>query len=65
MKSLVDFIKEAEANDSVWTVYSEDGTVLNVFNDEADAKKAASEYEGSVEGNKATIKKEPKSTVEK
>lgn len=66
MKSFVDFIKESEEAGYVWTVYDEsDGTIINVFDTEEEAKKAAEESKDGADGVKPQIKKEKRDTVEK
>ena len=70
MKSFVDYLNEelnnGVSNEFVYTVYDDfDKTVVNVFNTEEEAKKAADEYNKQAEENKAVIKKEKRSTVER
>lgn len=67
MKHLKDFILEAkEDNDVVFTVYDKnDNTIVNVFDTEDEAKKAAEEYEKQGEMFTTEIKKEKRNTVEK
>lgn len=62
MKSLVQYIKEAMDGD-VFVIYDQDGTIVNVSYDEAEAKRISKEYADQNSDNKPTIKKEKASTI--
>ena len=64
MKSLRQFVMEVEA-EHVYVVYFEDGTMENFYYDEKDAKEAADRLNKEMPSNKCTVKKEPKSKIEK
>lgn len=67
MKSLSEFIAEAEAgisDDDVYVVYFSDNTMENFYYDEAEAKKIADKLNKECPANKCTIKKEKKSNFE-
>ena len=65
MKSLQEFITEAESSDDVFVVYFGDGTMQNFYYTEDEAKAEVESLNKEVPDNKATYKKEPRKNVEK
>lgn len=65
MKSLQEFVTEAESSDDVYVVYFGDGTMQNFYYTEDDAKKEVESLNKEVPDNKATYKKEPRKNIEK
>lgn len=62
MKTLEEYILEAEQSDSVFAVVDQDGCIMNVFNNEEDANKSKDELE--VKGIKFDVKKMRRSEIE-
>jgi len=65
MKSLQEFITEAESSEDVYVVYMGDGTMENFYYTEDDAKAKVDELNKENPDAKASFKKEPKSNIEK
>ena len=65
MKSLQEFITEAESSDDVFVVYFGDGTMQNFYYTEDDAQKEVDSLNKETPSNKATYKKEPRKNIEK
>ena len=65
MKSLQEFITEAESSDDVYVVYFGDGTMQNFYYTEDEAKAEVDSLNKEVPDNKATYKKEPRKNIEK
>ena len=66
MKSLVEFIQESQDNpqsEFIYVVYDDDGTIINVFDTEIEAKDASEEHNKAIEGNKSVVKKETRSSI--
>ena len=65
MKSLQEFITEAESSEDVYVVYMGDGTMENFYYSEAEAKAMVDELNKENSDAKASFKKEAKSKIEK
>jgi len=65
MKSLQEFITEAESSNDVYVVYFGDGTMQNFYYTEDDAKQEVESLNKEVPDNKAYFKKEPRKNIEK
>jgi hypothetical protein len=65
MKSLQEFITEAESSDDVYVVYFGDGTMQNFYYNEDEAQKEVDSLNKEVADNKAYFKKEKKTKIEK
>ncbi len=65
MKSLQEFITEAESSEDVYVVYMGDGTMENFYYTEDDAKAKVDELNKENPDAKASFKKEAKSNIEK
>ena len=65
MKSLQEFITEAESSEDVYVVYMGDGTMENFYYSEDEAKSAVDSLNKEVESNNAFYKKEPRKNIEK
>jgi hypothetical protein len=65
MKSLQEFITEAESSNDVFVVYFGDGTMQNFYYTEDEAKAEVESLNKEVPDNKATYKKEPRKNIEK
>jgi len=64
MKNIRDYILE-NSDEDIYTLYMDDGTMVNYFNDEKSAEEEKQKLEKENKDNKCTIKKEKRSTVEK
>ena len=65
MKSLQEFITEAESSNDVYVVYFGDGIMQNFYYTEDDAKQEVESLNKEVPDNKAYFKKEPRKNIEK
>lgn len=65
MKSLQEFITEAESSNDVFVVYFGDGTMQNFYYTEDEAKAEVESLNKETPSNKATYKKEPRKNIEK
>ena len=65
MKSLQEFITEAESSEDVYVVYMGDGTMENFYYSEEEAKSAVDSLNKEVTSNNAFYKKEPRKNIEK
>jgi len=64
MKNIRDYILE-NSDEDIYTLYMDDGTMVNYFNDEKSAEEEKQKLEKENKDDKCTIKKEKRSTVEK
>ena len=64
MKSLQEFITEAESSEDVYVVYMGDGTMENFYYSEDKAKSAVDSLNKEVASNNAFYKKEPRKNIE-
>lgn len=65
MKSLQEFILEAESDSDVYVVYFGDKTMKNFYYTEDEAQKEVDSLNKEVPDNKAYFKKEPRKNIEK
>jgi len=65
MKSLQEFITEAESSDDVYVVYFGDKTMQNFYYKEDEAKAEVDKLNKEVASNNAFYKKEPRKNIEK